>query len=100
MIRLWLASRSSTSIRQQLGAQLLLGVLSGRLAPGARLPSIRALAKRLSIHPNTVSAVYRDLSERGWLETRPGSGVFVRSENGGGDGLAEFVRKWVRVAGQ
>jgi hypothetical protein len=33
-------------------------LLSGDLKPGERLPSTRELARRFSIHPNTVSAGY------------------------------------------
>lgn len=77
MLRLWVSRNSTVSIREQLSAQLVLGIVSGRLAPGERLPSVRALARRLRIHPNTVSAAYSDLASRGWVGRRRGSGVFV-----------------------
>ena len=77
MIRLWISRESSIPIREQLSSQLLLGILSRRLAPGEKLPSVRDLARRLAIHGNTVHAVYRDLAKRGWVQARPGSGVFV-----------------------
>jgi DNA-binding transcriptional regulator YhcF (GntR family) len=98
MIRIWL-SREGPPIREQLSAQLLLGILSGQLAGGARLPSVREFARRLKIHRNTVSAVYQDLEERGWLEMHAGSGVFVatgRTERLGG--VDSFVRLWVAQA--
>lgn len=98
MIRLWTSARSSASIREQLGAQLLLGILSGRLAAGERLPSVRSLARRLRVHPNTISSVYRDLSARGWMQSRRGSGVFVAAEPPAGDGLAAFVTGWLNAA--
>jgi DNA-binding transcriptional regulator YhcF (GntR family) len=77
VVRLWVSRNSTVSIREQLSAQLVLGIVSGRLAPGERLPSVRALARRLRIHPNTVSAAYSDLAARGWVGRRRGSGVFV-----------------------
>jgi GntR family transcriptional regulator len=43
------------------------------------LPSTRDLARRYQIHANTVSAAYRELARRGWVEFRKGSGVYVRS---------------------
>jgi GntR family transcriptional regulator len=55
-----------------------LGVLSGELAPGERLPSIRELARRFKVHSNTVSAAYQQLSAERWLEFKRGSGVYVR----------------------
>src|SRR5882724_11866623 len=78
MFRIWISRSSSIPIRDQLSAQLLFGILSHRLQPGERLPSVRDFARRIKIHPNTVSAAYRDLVARGWLKSRTGSGVFVR----------------------
>lgn len=79
MIRLWLSKRSSVALRDQLSAQIMLGILSEDLKPGQRLPSVRDLGRRIRIHANTVSAAYQDLEKRGWLESRRGSGVFVRA---------------------
>lgn len=79
MMRLWLSKNSAASLREQLGTQLTLGVISGDLKPGEKLPSVRELARRYKIHSNTVSAAYRDVEARGWLEVRKGSGVYVRN---------------------
>lgn len=62
-------------------AQVKLAILSQDLKPGQRLPSTRELARRLKIHSNTVSAAYRELTERGWVEMRAGSGIYVRKFN-------------------
>ncbi len=78
MMRLWLSKNSAASLREQLATQLILGVLSGDLQPGEKLPSVRELARRYKIHSNTVSAAYRDAEGRGWLVVRKGSGVYVR----------------------
>jgi GntR family transcriptional regulator len=78
MMRLWLSKNSAANLREQLGTQLTLGVISGDLKPGEKLPSVRELARRYEIHSNTVSAAYRDVEARGWLEVRKGSGVYVR----------------------
>jgi DNA-binding transcriptional regulator YhcF (GntR family) len=67
------------AIRDQLRFQLELKILSGDLWPGQRLPSVRTLARQLHLHPNTVSAAYRDLEATGQVELRKGAGVFVRS---------------------
>jgi len=97
MIRLWLSRDKAIPVREQLGAQLLFGILSRRIAPGERLPSVRDLARRLKVHPNTVSAAYGDLAERGWVLQKRGSGVFVRDlempkPSGGAESL---VRGWI-----
>jgi GntR family transcriptional regulator len=78
-MQLWFNRANEVSIREQLVTQVILGILSGDLAPGQRLPSTRELARRFKLHPNTVSAGYRQLEREGWLESRRGSGVFVRT---------------------
>jgi GntR family transcriptional regulator len=78
-MQLWFARGSEVSIREQLVTQVVLGILSDDLAPGQRLPSTRELARRFHLHPNTVSAGYRQLQRDRWVELRRGSGVFVRA---------------------
>lgn len=77
-MRLWLSRSSEVPLREQLQAQIILGIASKDLKAGQRLPSTRELALRYKIHANTVSAVYRELGRRGWVEFRKGSGVYVR----------------------
>ena len=78
-MQLWFARGSEVSIREQLVTQVVLGILGNDLAPGQRLPSTRELARRYHLHPNTVSAGYRQLAQARWVEYRRGSGVFVRA---------------------
>jgi DNA-binding transcriptional regulator YhcF (GntR family) len=78
-MQLWFARGSEVSIREQLVTQVVLGILGEDLAPGQRLPSTRELARRFNLHPNTVSAGYRQLARDRWVEFRRGSGVFVRA---------------------
>lgn len=82
-MRLWISRRSDIPIREQLGTQIVLGIVSADLKPGSRLPSTRDLARRFRIHANTVSAAYRDLEQAGWLEMRRGSGVYIRDKSNG-----------------
>ena len=77
-MQLWFARAGDVTIREQLVTQIILGILSDDLAPGQRLPSTRELARRFRLHPNTVSAGYRELEQQGWVELRHGSGVYVR----------------------
>lgn len=78
-MQLWLARGSAVSVREQLVTQVVLGILSDDLAPGQRLPSTRELARRFHLHPNTISAGYRQLERNRWVEFRRGSGVYVRA---------------------
>jgi DNA-binding transcriptional regulator YhcF (GntR family) len=79
-MQLWFARGSEVSIREQLVTQVVLGILSDDLAPGQRLPSTRELARRFKLHPNTVSAGYRQLQQERWVEFRRGSGVYIAAE--------------------
>jgi DNA-binding transcriptional regulator YhcF (GntR family) len=78
-MQLWFARGSEVSIREQLVTQVVLGILGDDLAPGQRLPSTRELARRFHLHPNTISAGYRQLARERWVENRRGSGVFIRA---------------------
>src|ERR1700679_2305254 len=91
-MRFWFEHSSEVSLREQVVAQVTLGILSGELAArpplailsaelpaGERLPSIRELARRFGLHANTVSAGYRQLEAEGWVAPRKGSGVYVRA---------------------
>ncbi|MGB9181062.1 MAG: GntR family transcriptional regulator [Pyrinomonadaceae bacterium] len=82
-MRLWLSKKSDVPLREQLATQFMLGIVSGDLSVGERLPSTRELARRFRIHSNTVSAAYRELARRGWVEFRKGSGVYVRERAAG-----------------
>lgn len=61
----------------QLQVQMLAAIADGSLVPGERLATVRALAERLGIAPNTVARVYRALEEAGVIETRGRGGTFV-----------------------
>jgi DNA-binding transcriptional regulator YhcF (GntR family) len=78
-MQFWFARGSEVSIREQLVTQVVLGILSDDLAAGQRLPSTRELARRFHVHPNTISAGYRELERQRWVEFRRGSGVYVRA---------------------
>jgi GntR family transcriptional regulator/MocR family aminotransferase len=52
-------------------------IVSGRLSPGDRMPSTRALAQDVGVARNTVLDAYEQLVAEGYLTSRPGSGTFV-----------------------
>ncbi|HEY6448054.1 MAG TPA: GntR family transcriptional regulator [Acidobacteriaceae bacterium] len=79
-MRLWFAASSEVPVYRQLATQVVLAIFSGELRPGDRLPSTRDLARRFGLHPNTISAGYRQLEREGWTEGRHGSGVYVRRQ--------------------
>jgi DNA-binding transcriptional MocR family regulator len=68
---------SPLPLAQQIESQLMALLRQGRLAAGARLPSIRRLAAQLGVSPNTVVVAYDRLVAEGWLEPRGTAGYFV-----------------------
>ncbi|MEU6239692.1 PLP-dependent aminotransferase family protein [Streptomyces sp. NPDC047024] len=76
-IDLHLEPAGSSGLRQGLTDALRDAVREGRLAPGTRLPSSRALAADLGIARNTVAEAYAGLVAEGWLTARQGSGTRV-----------------------
>ncbi len=72
-----ISTGSTIPIYRQLIDQIRLAVVRGRLAPGDQLPSVRGLAVRLVINPNTVARAYRELARDGVIESRQGKGYFV-----------------------
>ena len=77
-MRFWIAHSTATPVRQQIATQILLGIASGELRPGVRLPSTREMARRFHVHANTVSAAYRQLEQEGRVQCRRGSGGYIR----------------------
>ncbi|WP_153730996.1 GntR family transcriptional regulator [Sporosarcina obsidiansis] len=64
-------------IKNQLKEQILLGALKEKEA----LPSIRKLAKDLQISVITTKKAYEELERDGLIETFPGKGSFVATQN-------------------
>lgn len=62
---------------EQVRADLRAAILSGRLAPGSRLPSSRALAGQLGFRRNAVLTAYELLQLDGLVEAARGSGTYV-----------------------
>lgn len=76
-MRFQIDPRAPSPPSEQLADQVRFAVASGRLAPGDRLPSVRALAEEIRLNPNTVGRAWRDLEREGVLESRRGDGMFV-----------------------
>jgi GntR family transcriptional regulator len=68
---------SGVPVSGQITEQIKYRVVSGTLAPGEKLPSVRALAEQLRLNPTTVARVYRQLEAEGIIYTQTGSGSFV-----------------------
>ncbi len=70
--------RGDGPLYQQLAQTITLAVERGDLLPGTRLPPERALAEALELSRTTVVQAYARLREAGTIESRHGSGTWVR----------------------
>jgi GntR family transcriptional regulator len=74
---LQISAGSGSPIFRQIVDQIRLAVATGRLGNGDQLPSVRALAEKLVVNPNTIAKAYAELSRQGIIETQQGKGVFI-----------------------
>ncbi len=70
---------SGVPVYRQLMDQVKFHVTSGLLAPGAELPSTRALSAQLGVNPMTISKAYSFLEKEGVVERRPGRPLIVKA---------------------
>lgn len=73
-----LSTSDGVPVYRQIMNQVKYMIASGRLQPGQELPAIRTLAEKLVINPNTVVRAYTELHHEGVVESRHGSGTYVR----------------------
>ena len=70
------------TLRRRLPDALHDAIRSGRLPPGSRLPSSRALAADLGVSRGVAVDAYAQLSAEGFLVSRPGSDTVVADTRG------------------
>lgn len=80
-MEIYISNASGKPIYAQITEQIRAKILSGELAEGALLPSIRLLAKELQISVITTKRAYEDLERMGLVEMQPGKGCFVAAGN-------------------
>ena len=76
-MKLIISSVSGEPIYEQIKTQIRSAVLSGELAAGEALPSLRKLAKELRISVLTVTRAYNELADEGVVRNIQGKGTFV-----------------------
>lgn len=76
-MQIFISEQDQTPIYQQIVNQVKLQVSSGRLSPEEELPSIRVLAERLMVNPNTVARAYRELEQAGIVTKRRTTGSYI-----------------------
>lgn len=86
-MELYIDNHSGAPIYDQIYSQIKDAILSGQVAEGEALPSIRTLAKDLRISVITTRRAYDELEKEGFLYTLPGKGCFVAERS------AELLRE-------
>ena len=76
-----ISNSSGVPIYEQIEEQIKSQILSGELAEGDALPSMRVLAKELKISIITTKRAYEDLERDGFIESITGKGSFVKGIN-------------------
>ncbi len=71
---------SSRPIYSQLAEKIKKEILSGKLNPGDKLPSVREMGLQVNVNPNTVQRTYRELEGMEIVETKRGQGTFVTED--------------------
>lgn len=69
--------RDPRPIYEQVKGQLRRMIVSQAMVSGEKLPSVRELAQKLAINPNTIQRAYRELEREGYIYSVPGKGSFV-----------------------
>lgn len=68
---------ANTPIYVQIIQNIKEQIVTGTLAPGDKLPSVREHSESLSVNPNTVQRSYQELERENVTETRRGMGTYI-----------------------
>jgi len=80
-VKIVISNSSPDPIYEQIGRQIKAQIISGDLAEGESLPSIRRLAQDLQISVITTKRAYDELEREGFINTVGGKGTFVAVQN-------------------
>lgn len=72
--------KSTRPIYLQIVEKIKAGIILGEPALGGRLMSIRDMALKMGVNPNTMTRVYAELENEKIVETRRGMGTFVADD--------------------
>src|SRR5262249_24874139 len=78
MIEFHLDPHSGVAPYLQIVQQVKRALRLGLLQVGDQLPTVREVISQITINPNTVFKVYRELEREGLVSSRPGAGTFVQ----------------------
>lgn len=89
---------SEIPVFKQIRNQIVMGISDGRLVPGEKLPTVRALAEEIGINSMTVSKAYQLLKQEGYIMSDRRNGVRVKESIEQTKGLtAESEQELARI---
>ena len=71
---------NSVPIYLQIVSEIKKQIVSGKLIPGERIPSVRELALTYKVNPNTMQKALIELEENGLIKTERTNGKFVTED--------------------
>lgn len=85
-------SRLGEPLYLQIRNQIVAGIATGELGPGAALPSVRTLASDLGINLHTVNKAYAVLRDEGYVRMRGRAGASIADPAADGTEASEAAR--------
>ena len=80
-MKIIISNNRTIPIYEQIYDQIKTMIVTGKIKPGSKIPSMRMLAKQLKVSIITVQRAYDELQSEGFIETSPGKGCYVLEAN-------------------
>jgi Predicted transcriptional regulators len=90
---------SEVPMYEQLCDQIIIGIATGQLAEGEKLPTVRQLARELGINVMTVNKAYARLRQEGYIviDRRHGAMISPRADSGEVEQHAAKLKRQLRL---
>jgi GntR family transcriptional regulator len=80
-MKILISNSSDKPLYQQIKEQIIDAILSGELAEGDPMPSIRGFANDIKVSVLTIRRVYDELEQEGFTNSQVGIGTFIATGN-------------------
>ncbi len=80
MREFYIDMHSGTPAYRQIVDEIKIEIAEDILKEGDKIPTVRDLALKIHVNPNTVARAYRELEREGVVETFVGRGTFVKKD--------------------
>ncbi|WP_113927442.1 GntR family transcriptional regulator [Bacillus sp. P14.5] len=72
--------KAAKPIYMQIADKIIVSIVRRELTPGEKLPSVREMAVKSGVNPNTIQRTYSELERMEVVETKRGQGTFVTEQ--------------------